>query len=298
MPDEFDRYLKTRWDSIKRRCEDPTSKHYARYGGRGIKLSDEFQDPRVFVAYVKSLPNASPELEIDRRDNNRGYERGNLRWVDHKTNVNNQERSIWVEYQGKRLPFADFVKNHTDLSYQFSLRLLHEGKTTDELANWVKETCMVTYGGQEMSFRQFALKFTTLDYNYAKQLYDKGHTLDEIVNWQRRSDRITYNGKTMSLRSFVKKHTKLSVRHAYTLYSKGATLEELVAWKNHNPEVVYNGEELSFPDFVKKYTSVSYSYAVHLRSKGKSLDEIARWKITRTRVRPDQRGSEPPVCDK
>lgn len=94
IPDEFDRQIKTRWDGIKRRCEDPTSKNYARYGGRGIKLSDEFQDPRVFVEYVKTLPNASPELEIDRRDNNRGYERGNLRWVDRKTNVNNQERSI------------------------------------------------------------------------------------------------------------------------------------------------------------------------------------------------------------
>lgn len=90
LPDSTDKWIKSRWDAIRYRCYDPTSKYYARYGGRGIKLSDEFLDPRVFVSYVKELPDARPDMQIDRIDNSKGYERGNLRWVSARENCNNR----------------------------------------------------------------------------------------------------------------------------------------------------------------------------------------------------------------
>lgn len=138
IPDAMDLAIKSRWDAIKTRCEDPTNVHYHRYGGRGIGLSDEFHDPRVFVAYVKSLPNASLTLEIDRIDNSRGYVRGNIRWVDRRTNVYNEDRTIKVTYNGEAMSLSHFARNYTSLSGEYVRNLYHSGKSLDEIASWKK----------------------------------------------------------------------------------------------------------------------------------------------------------------
>lgn len=68
--------------SAYRRCYDALGREYHRYGGRGIKISDEFLDPGTFVEYLMQLPGfGQPGLSLDRADNARGYERGNLRWA-------------------------------------------------------------------------------------------------------------------------------------------------------------------------------------------------------------------------
>lgn len=286
LPDKFDLYLKSRWDSIKSRCEDPTSKNYRRYGGRGIRLSDEFQDPRVFVAYVKSLPNASPDLEIDRRDNSRGYERGNLRWVDRKTNTNNRDVTLRVIFNGVEMPLTDFVTKHTDLSYSYVRELLRRGESTETIANWEREeNYCVTYGGSEMTLRQFALAYTKFSYTWVRKLYLQGKTPEEIVAWKPKETVVTYAGMDMTFADFVKKYTPLSERYALKLYKeKGKSLDEIVNWKKRYPSVFYKDEEMSFPYFVKNYTTISYPYAVALRRKGKSLEEIASWKRSRACV--------------
>ena len=73
------------WSGAKNRCSNPNNVSYKNYGGRGIKMSKEFLDPVTFVEYVKKLKDFSlrkeKKLTLDRIDNNKGYERGNLRWA-------------------------------------------------------------------------------------------------------------------------------------------------------------------------------------------------------------------------
>lgn len=68
------------WDSMMQRCNNPKSTNYKNYGSRGIKVSEEFKDCKSFIDYIESLPNYSNDKQIDRIDNNRGYERDNLKW--------------------------------------------------------------------------------------------------------------------------------------------------------------------------------------------------------------------------
>lgn len=82
------------WNGIVSRCENESDPSYRNYGGRGISLSEEFLDPRAFADYISSLPNfehREPQaLQLDRADNSKGYERGNLRWVTAKVNSSNK----------------------------------------------------------------------------------------------------------------------------------------------------------------------------------------------------------------
>ena len=130
LPDSTDKWIKSRWDAIRYRCYDPTSKYYARYGGRGIKLSDEFLDPRVFVSYVKELPDARPDMQIDRIDNSKGYERGNLRWVSARENCNN--RRCPCASRTTSIPLSVFVEKYTTLSYEYARKLYRDGVPLSE----------------------------------------------------------------------------------------------------------------------------------------------------------------------
>lgn len=126
--------IRGRWEQIKERCENPQSRTYQWYGARGITLSEEFHNPRVFADYVLSLEGYGPRKHLDRIDNDKGYERGNLRWVTCAQNQRNKRGVVYVEYRGEKMVFMDFVKRHTYLSYGWARDAFHRGVPLEELA--------------------------------------------------------------------------------------------------------------------------------------------------------------------
>lgn len=93
------------WRGAMSRCSDTTSFHYKDYGERGIFVSDEFKDPATFVEYVSNLPNADKikemKLSLDRINVNKGYERGNLRWANGRTQgLNRRDGFLNNKYSG------------------------------------------------------------------------------------------------------------------------------------------------------------------------------------------------------
>ena len=77
--------------NARKRCKDPKNKYWKWYGGRGINFCKEWDDS--FRAFLESVgPKSSKELTLDRTDNDRGYEPGNCRWVDMKTQCSNRRR--------------------------------------------------------------------------------------------------------------------------------------------------------------------------------------------------------------
>lgn len=78
------------FQSMHERCYRPQHMHYAKYGGRGIGICDEWR--RNFAAFREWAMSHGYDdtLSIDRIDNDRGYSPDNCRWVDAKTQNNNR----------------------------------------------------------------------------------------------------------------------------------------------------------------------------------------------------------------
>lgn len=92
--------LFTIWHSMKQRCTLPTSEHYKDYGGRGIKVCDEWKDFESF--YEWAMANDYKEnLTLDRIDNNGNYEPNNCRWTTRKVQANNTRHNHLITYNGE-----------------------------------------------------------------------------------------------------------------------------------------------------------------------------------------------------
>ena len=99
--------LYARWQRIKSRCLTKSNKRYSDYGGRGITICEEWKND--FMSFYNWAINNgySPELGIDRIENNGNYEPSNCRFVTIKKNNNNTRQNIIVEYNGMKITLME-----------------------------------------------------------------------------------------------------------------------------------------------------------------------------------------------
>lgn len=89
------------WVDMRRRCYTKTFKQYKDYGGRGIRLSDEWNES--FENFYKDMgPRPSEEHSIDRINNDGNYEKGNCRWTTKDVQANNMSTNKVYELDGEK----------------------------------------------------------------------------------------------------------------------------------------------------------------------------------------------------
>lgn len=81
------------WWAIKERCYKPSyNKSYKNYGGRGIKMCDEWFDFLVFNEWAKAN-GYTESLTIDRIDENKDYCPENCQWITLSENVSRSNKT-------------------------------------------------------------------------------------------------------------------------------------------------------------------------------------------------------------
>ena len=74
------------WCGMRQRCNRPTHHAYDLYGGKGVKVCDEWNDYAVFKEWAMANGYAD-DLSIDRIDPDKGYEPENCRWITPSENT-------------------------------------------------------------------------------------------------------------------------------------------------------------------------------------------------------------------
>lgn len=78
------------WLSMMTRCYTKTSRDFPLYGGRGIKVCDEWHDPKVFVEWCQSHEPIPKGYSVDRRLVNGDYSPDNCRFSSPITQSRNR----------------------------------------------------------------------------------------------------------------------------------------------------------------------------------------------------------------
>lgn len=97
------------WSAMKQRCYNKNEKNFHNYGGRGIKVCDEWLDKengfRNFAKWMYSVGYDESKVgrnqSIDRIDVNGNYCPENCRLATQKEQANNQRRNIKITYKGE-----------------------------------------------------------------------------------------------------------------------------------------------------------------------------------------------------
>jgi hypothetical protein len=88
------------WDSMKRRCYNPRTKHFEHYGGRGIKVCDRWRDS--YEAFLEDMGRRpSSKHSLDRIKNDGDYELSNCRWTLQVIQIRNRSIAVTFEWQGR-----------------------------------------------------------------------------------------------------------------------------------------------------------------------------------------------------
>lgn len=97
------------WSAMMQRCHNEGDAGFPAYGGRGIRVCPQWHGPegfRRFVAYIGNRPHGHT---LDRLDNDKGYEPGNVRWATPKQQQNNRRVSKLYTYQGETMNARDWA---------------------------------------------------------------------------------------------------------------------------------------------------------------------------------------------
>jgi hypothetical protein len=90
-----------------RRCEGTLPKWKKNYVDRGITVCPEWHTFETFVHDIGPCPDA---MTLDRKDNAKGYSKGNCRWATRKVQQNNTTFNRHVEYLGEKLTLSQWCE--------------------------------------------------------------------------------------------------------------------------------------------------------------------------------------------
>lgn len=110
------------------RCYRKSINGYENYGGRGIRVCDEWLGKDGFQNFmIWSFANGyNDELTIDRLDSNGNYEPNNCKWATRKEQANNTRATICLEYNGEKHSLTEWSEI-TGLSKQTIYNRINKG---------------------------------------------------------------------------------------------------------------------------------------------------------------------------
>ena len=107
-------YSHTRIDHIYKsmidRCENPKNSGYHKYGGRGIRVCEEWKANKLACFEWAFANGYAEDLTIDRKDNSKGYSPENCRWITYQEQNNNRRSNRYETIDGETHTVAEWSR--------------------------------------------------------------------------------------------------------------------------------------------------------------------------------------------
>ena len=138
------------WDTMKSRCKNPKRAGYYLYGGRGIKVCEEWSN-RITgymnfykwainngYKYEPTLKGKRNRYTLDRIDPNGNYCPENCRWIDVKEQGFNKRADCEIEFMGEKKKIKEFLKDF-NATVPYFYYLLKDGMNESEALEFLSK---------------------------------------------------------------------------------------------------------------------------------------------------------------
>lgn len=118
---------------MKQRCYNQKNPSYPRYGGRGIKICDEWLNDFMNF-YNWAMSNGyDDKLSIDRIDVNGNYEPSNCRWETNQNQCRNRRTTHYLTYKGQTHSLREWAEIYNINSKTIATRISRGWSIKDAL---------------------------------------------------------------------------------------------------------------------------------------------------------------------
>ena len=147
------------WCTMKARCNQPNSTKYNIYGGRGIRVCDQWVNS--YEAFKNWAINNGYKhgLTIDRIDVNGNYSPDNCRWTTPKEQARNTRTNHYVEYDGEVFTLIELSEKY-NINYDLlkvRINKLH-WPIEKSLFTPPEKYDLITYDGVSLPLKAWARK--------------------------------------------------------------------------------------------------------------------------------------------
>lgn len=125
------------WAAMKNRCLNARQARFKDYGERGISICDRWlrgeNGRSAFECFLEDVgPKPSEDHSLDRRNNDRGYEPGNVRWATRIEQARNTRAGRFVDIGAGEMTVAEAIERHGAASASTVYMRLARGWSPDD----------------------------------------------------------------------------------------------------------------------------------------------------------------------
>ena len=148
------------WAQMIQRTTNKNKPDFYYYGGREIAVCKEWRESfEVFEKWAKENGYAE-NLTIDRKDNDKGYQPDNCRWVTMKEQNRNTRRTHYLTYNGQTKPLTDLADKMSIPRSVIDTRINKYGWSVEKAltteVKTVSRPCYLTFNGITKTVAEWA----------------------------------------------------------------------------------------------------------------------------------------------
>ena len=172
--------------NMKQRCYNHKNPRYNVYGGKGIKICDEWMDKENGLVnfYNWAINNGYQDnLTIDRINNDKDYCPENCRWITNQEQQYNKSVNHLITYNGKTMCIAEW-SNELGITSKLISTRLSKGwsveRTFTTPMQKQQHNVKFTYNGETHSLGEWSI-ITNIKYSTLKYRLYMGWSIEETL---------------------------------------------------------------------------------------------------------------------
>lgn len=217
------------WEKMRHRCNNPNNRDYKNYGGRGIKVCDQWNNSfEIFYNDMGQRP--SNKHQIERINNDGNYEPKNCKWATKKEQARNRRNNRLIEYKGQNKTLSEWSEI-LNISYSVLQARIDRYKWTIERSFETStqeiKNHKIEFNGEIHNISEWS-KIFNIGYQTLIFRLNKGMSFEEAIKTPIKPSQgnlYTLNGKTKNLNQWCR-YYNIKRRTVASRLSKGMNLLE------------------------------------------------------------------------